>query len=123
MRYRKCSNIDDCSGRAYEVNECDEDPIYCNDVSSTTDSHSITCTDSNNKTTELDVGSQCVLECNDEFTQVGGESTIFCDYSGDWRGELGTCERIMDDEPGCIPLPDIDYGFIYCRLDQTKYVN
>jgi len=96
------------------IKECDDDPIYCNDLSDTSDDYQITCTDTNNKTVELDVGSQCNLECFGENIQTGGETTVICSYSGDWKGDLGTCAKPPKDD--CPPLPDIDNGVIYCRF-------
>lgn len=114
VRYRTCPTDSECPGRSYEVEECFDDPVYCNDQSSTTESSTISCLDKNAKTEGLDAGSTCTLICTNSYNQVGGETTIVCDYSGDWKGELGDCVKTKDDVPDCAPIEDDPNGVIYC---------
>lgn len=50
IRYRNCPEDSKCPGKNYEIEECTDDLIYCEDQSITTENYLIICTDKNTKT-------------------------------------------------------------------------
>ena len=96
------------------MEECEENPIFCKDLTDTKDEYEITCTDILNTTLEFDPGSKCNLICNPEYSEYDGETSVICDYTGDWRGEFGECKKPKDGE--CDPIVyDDENSTIFCR--------